>query len=171
MLDTDAEKKCGKKCIPATTCCSDASCGNGGTCVAGVCNCPAGFLPCKGACIAEDACCVDGARNGDETGVDCGGGSCPRCTNGQVCETRDDCASAYCPFNAPRICAECSTDNNSCDFDADGLCICDLTVHGKKVCDKTTPENPAISCDDCPDGTNCVAQGNSFMCYKPCGAP
>jgi hypothetical protein len=39
--------------------------------------------------------CTDGAKNGDETDVDCGG-SCATCSNGQACTRALDCASGAC---------------------------------------------------------------------------
>ena len=38
--------------------------------------------------------CADGLRNGDETGLDCGGKTCPACPLGQGCATVADCAGA-----------------------------------------------------------------------------
>src|SRR4051812_11815507 len=32
--------------------------------------------------------CVDGIKNGAESDVDCGGGTCPRCQGGQICNSR-----------------------------------------------------------------------------------
>lgn len=40
--------------------------------------------------------CVDGATNGDETDVDCGGARCPGCADGQICRSGADCASRSC---------------------------------------------------------------------------
>ncbi len=40
--------------------------------------------------------CHDGIADGTETGVDCGGGTCPACADGQTCATETDCASGYC---------------------------------------------------------------------------
>lgn len=40
--------------------------------------------------------CNDGARNGAETGVDCGGSVCRGCPAGQMCTVNDDCASRVC---------------------------------------------------------------------------
>jgi hypothetical protein len=164
------KKKCGKKCVPSTTCCSNSDC-SGGTCVSGVCICLSGLQPCLGTCISADACCIDGAQNGDETDVDCGGGDCPRCANGKLCESRDDCASAYCPLTVPQVCRECSSSPNNCDSDDDGFCVCDTTVQGQKVCDKNLPlEDPVADCAECPSGTNCVAFDEIIRCFKPCGA-
>ncbi|HKQ48912.1 MAG TPA: right-handed parallel beta-helix repeat-containing protein [Phycisphaerae bacterium] len=40
--------------------------------------------------------CVDGIQNGSETGVDCGGGTCPPCGAGQGCLAGSDCVSGIC---------------------------------------------------------------------------
>jgi hypothetical protein len=60
--------------------CSDAS-----NCVSGVCT--------DGVCQAT---CTDGLRDGSETGVDCGGGSCPACGPGEGCASASDCVSGAC---------------------------------------------------------------------------
>src|SRR6187200_355580 len=40
--------------------------------------------------------CTDGLKNGSETDVDCGGGLCPRCADGKVCQLPNDCSSGTC---------------------------------------------------------------------------
>jgi formylglycine-generating enzyme required for sulfatase activity len=51
-------------------------------------------------CVAPT--CVDGVQNGDETDIDCGGGSymglaaCPPCRPGQKCDVPGDCAGGNC---------------------------------------------------------------------------
>src|SRR5436190_831310 len=47
-----------------------------------------------GTCAADDRC-ADGARNGNETGVDCGG-SCPGCPTAMRCNVDGDCFSKAC---------------------------------------------------------------------------
>jgi hypothetical protein len=47
--------------------------------------------------------CNDGVRDGTETDIDCGGLSCPTCSNGLICGADADCASTYCGSGA--ICA------------------------------------------------------------------
>ncbi|HEX2573191.1 MAG TPA: hypothetical protein VH877_26820 [Polyangia bacterium] len=41
------------------------------------------------------ATCTDGANNGSETDVDCGG-ACPPCANGKFCQVPADCVSGVC---------------------------------------------------------------------------
>lgn len=43
--------------------------------------------------------CTDGIKNGTETDVDCGGGSCPACIIGKHCNTPTDCTSDTCDAN------------------------------------------------------------------------
>ncbi len=40
--------------------------------------------------------CTDGDKNGDETAIDCGGGTCGPCANGKSCETDADCVGLKC---------------------------------------------------------------------------
>jgi len=40
--------------------------------------------------------CTDGAANGEETGVDCGGSVCPACGLGMPCVVDSDCTSGAC---------------------------------------------------------------------------
>lgn len=68
--------------------------------------------------------CDDGILNGAETDVDCGGGTCPRCANGQSCLSRDDCRGALC---VDGICQPCG----SCGTASDGVsCICAVGPRG-----------------------------------------
>ena len=42
------------------------------------------------------ATCSDTIQDGTETGVDCGGPTCPKCSNGQKCASASDCVSGLC---------------------------------------------------------------------------
>jgi hypothetical protein len=112
--------------------------------------------------------CSDGLQNGSESDVDCGG-SCTRCLNGKTCTTRNDCAGALCSGN---ICAECAS-HGQCGTDTNGAaCLCEPTVGGPRTCNRggdafATPR----TCEQCPPGTNCIAQSSTAFCVKPCGAP
>jgi len=48
------------------------------------------------------ATCADMIQNGVETDVDCGGGQCPKCTNGKTCVKNSDCQSDNCTQNKCR---------------------------------------------------------------------
>jgi formylglycine-generating enzyme required for sulfatase activity len=76
-------------------------CDDGGVvCDAGLCvECLSGAdcasLVCHdGACLPAE--CGDGAPNGGETDVDCGGPDCPPCAEGGACMSGSDCASDAC---------------------------------------------------------------------------
>jgi hypothetical protein len=60
-------------------------------------------VSCALACAAPAASCTDGARNGTETDVDCGGGACAACAAGMQCLVDTDCVTASC---AGGTCAE-----------------------------------------------------------------
>ncbi len=63
---------------------------------------PLALTACPGP--APSASCTDGAKNGDETAVDCGG-SCGACANGGACTADRDCQSGHC--GAEQSCVEC----------------------------------------------------------------
>ena len=57
--------------------------------------------------------CTDGLPNGNETGVDCGGGTCPACPDGQPCNVDGDCLQGSCWLGVcqPSSCpAQCTID-------------------------------------------------------------
>ncbi len=43
--------------------------------------------------------CTDGVRNGAETDVDCGGGTCPACASGKACAVTSDCSASPAPLS------------------------------------------------------------------------
>lgn len=64
------------------------ACNAGSDCQSGVCD------SMTKVCLAPS--CMDGTRNANETGVDCGGDTCTACGNGQGCQVYTDCASNAC---------------------------------------------------------------------------
>jgi len=66
--------------------------------------------------------CTDGVKNGAETDIDCGGGSCGPCNVGQACGAARDCTSATC---ASQICRAAQTNQRVAvllfDYLGDGL--------------------------------------------------
>lgn len=70
---------------------------DGNTFAAGTC------VSCSLVCSAPAASCTDGAKNGAETDVDCGGGDCAPCVAGMQCLANADCLSASC---VDGVCAE-----------------------------------------------------------------
>ena len=106
-------------------------------------NCRA-LKPCDsgGKCQVDDDCsnkyckndvctkptCTDGAKNQDETGLDCGGPTCrgvqsKKCPDNQGCAASADCSSGFCSsanFCSPAGCANGAKDNNETDKDCGG---------------------------------------------------
>jgi hypothetical protein len=89
-------------CATGETCFLSTDCASGG-CSGGICQpgcttgaeCPSGVCT-GGYCRAAN--CADGAQNGEETDVDCGGTapSCVRCADGEGCASGADCGSQVC---------------------------------------------------------------------------
>jgi hypothetical protein len=74
---------CGGVCAPCGT---GAPCSSGADCVS---------MNCKGGVCALPSC-SDGAKNGDETGIDCGFDACGPCPDGGGCQRPADCISGVC---------------------------------------------------------------------------
>jgi formylglycine-generating enzyme required for sulfatase activity len=99
---------------------------------------------------------TDGVKNGDETDVDCGGSSAPKCGLGKGCNTHSDCESDACK---------------------DGVCVTPSADDGKKNngetdvdCGGPDPGTPRCEAGKgCNDGTDCA----SLVCgtTKKCAAP
>lgn len=67
--------------------------------------------------------CGDGAKNGAETDVDCGGGTCLACAFDRACESNGDCVSASCVAgHCAATCNDLEKDGAETDVDCGGLC-------------------------------------------------
>jgi hypothetical protein len=103
--------------------------------------------------------CIDGLKNGTETGVDCGGGTCPRCLNGQNCASRNDCESSFCLNQRCQACI-----GNDCGAG----CFCSDT----EICANSNFVNLGSGdrCSQCPsDAIECrVVSGVTYWVVR-CG--
>ena len=84
-----------------------------------------------GVCVS----CMDETQNGDETGVDCGGGDCEPCPGGEGCVEPLDCLS--------EICVESLCTEPSCEDEVQNVSETDVDCGGD-------------DCDPCMDGLGCV---------------
>ncbi|PCC66927.1 hypothetical protein SAMN02745121_00343 [Nannocystis exedens] len=115
--------------------CATGVCDGEGTCVACLLpdDCPMGQL-----CVAQQCVpptCDDGAENGMETDVDCGGPACAPCNPGGACDEDGDCASGVC---TGQVCQAAACDDGvenggESDVDCGGDC---------------PPCGPGDGCDD-----------------------
>ena len=67
--------------------------------------------------------CADGAKDGNETDVDCGGGSCNKCLGGKLCDGDADCLSNICGVThvcAKSLCENGVKDPGETDIDCGG---------------------------------------------------
>ncbi|MBN2493669.1 MAG: hypothetical protein JXR96_03670 [Deltaproteobacteria bacterium] len=141
-------------------------------------------LSCSGAAPS----CDDGEKNGQETGVDCGGPDCQPCLPLDPCLLDRDCTSGVC---ADGVCREpCCTDSvaNGEETDADcggpdcpacgqglrceggtdcasgvcdsGACAAASCADGVQNQDETGTDCGGGICPTCPDGAECEGDGD-----------
>jgi hypothetical protein len=113
--------------------------------------------------------CQNGVKDDNESDVDCGGGTCPRCALNKTCSSRDDCATALC---SGQMCVACAG-NPDCGTGATGTgCFCSSPVGGGPTCHEGVSTGGVSNCDQCPPGTVCVVDvfpPHGLHCYKRCG--
>jgi hypothetical protein len=151
---TETDVDCGGGACPQ--CANGKACSTAMDCVSSICN--------NGVCGMGmgGATCFDMRKDGTETDVDCGGGSCPLCANGQICLTDTDCASAFCSNGTcanvmGANCADMRRDGSETDVDCGGG-VCPLCANGKKCltdtdcasafCSNGTCANVVALCSD-----------------------
>ncbi len=109
--------------------------------------------------VCQVPSCMDSTQNGAETGLDCGGATCPDCPDGQPCNVDGDCQSAFC--NAAKLCAmPACNDNvkNGAETDVDcGGATCADCVDGKLCstgadCQSTFCAGNPLSCQTMLNG-------------------
>ena len=68
--------------------------------------------------------CSNGARDGNETDIDCGGDACPKCGSGKACLHGTDCDSTICDNNvcAGPSCTDKLLNGSETDVDCGGGC-------------------------------------------------
>ena len=125
--------RCGTVCPSGSTCSSGTcsctvNCGTGASCASGT-SCASGVCT-GGHCAA--ATCSDGVKNGNETGIDCGGGTCPACATGVACLVPSDCINKVCTLNvcAAATCSDLVQNGNETDVDCGGG-TCAACANGK----------------------------------------
>jgi len=185
--------KCGKKCLPAGSCCTDADCGGNGVCQGGTCACFTGFRSCNGSCIPAGNCCGD---------ADCGGGVCTsgqcqclggtkpcgrQCIPESACCTQADCPNPdACTTCQGGVCNRCASGqmclaNGSCGdicsqsgaCNAANTCSCNVNG-GDDVCRETitttqcTSRPTCTTTATCPAGTVCSSVCNPSRCIALC---
>ena len=152
----------GKHCALNRDCASPAVCvvpeggvGEGGVGEGGV-----------GGAVCNLASCHDGMKDGDETGIDCGGPTCAACATGQGCLVGTDCVSRVCSgmlCQAP-TCSDGVKNGSETDIDCGGIACpacfvgkqCLLTADCKSdICTSNTcscPPNMVIVPTNLPEG-------------------
>jgi hypothetical protein len=143
---------------PAGTACTESGgklCDGLGECVEclGDGDCGAEQICDDNACVAEH--CVNGQKDVNETGVDCGGPDCNSCQNGQPCNSFSDCDSMFC--NEMMVCMAC-TMQSECSVIGGHYCdpaVDDGTCVPEKMLNETCAD--AVECDsgNCVDGVCC----------------
>jgi plastocyanin len=84
-------------------------------------------------CTGSDVCdnnecvplpCADGAENGMETDIDCGGPDCAPCADGEMCMLASDCLSSVCTnmLCAAPTCTDTQENGTETDVDCGGSC-------------------------------------------------
>jgi hypothetical protein len=99
-----------------------------------------------------DPTCTDGEKNGQETDIDCGGSSCPRCADGKACDVGSDCAGGTCSDGTCRTATCTDGEKNGQETDID----CGGPACGKCADDKGCSNGSDCTSKVCSGGT-CLA--------------
>lgn len=169
--------RCGKQCLAAGACCTNADCPIGGqTCVRNGCECPAGQVVDDGACTVP---CIPACGVCQR----CSGGACLNLPNGSACP-QGKCRDGVCKpdrsfgcVTSQNQCVEtavipCPGNNTAgarCFVDPDGDSVC-----GTGTCTSNTSQAACITASG-PDAfvvpcAICALGGATHMCVKPVSA-
>jgi hypothetical protein len=141
------------QCHAAGTCNAASGCPNPNAPDGTACTAASGPGICEtGMCVGL---CSDGKKDGNETDVDCGGGTCPACVVGNTCAVDGDCVSTACdPVTGVCVSSECSDqhqDGNETDVDCGGG-MCAKCANGLKCvadtdCASSACDGLSLLCD------------------------
>ena len=131
--------------------CADGACGE--VPVGEHSACPGGMCDAAGHCVLSS--CGSKQRDGDETGIDCGG-SCARCANGEGCVGGADCKSGVCTNQkcSPSGCTDGIKNGSETDIDCGGTCSSKCALD--RGCAVVT--DCAIAAGDKAESVRCLQQ-------------
>jgi hypothetical protein len=114
------------------------------------------------------ATCSDGKRGGSETAVDCGGGSCAPCGEGDACAADSDCASTQCRELSctPDHCGDGAPSGNESDADCGGSCA--LCALGQTCAQGSDCEGNNCSAGTCGEPAHCAYGWADDPCGEAC---
>jgi hypothetical protein len=159
-------------CVTATTGLPDGTCGPVPFGMDPYMDCTQAGTPMAGGCgKAPNTCaCSDLIKDGDETDVDCGGGTCPGCGGGKMCSSANDCAADF-PNCTKGVCCNSACGATCYSCNSVGECVAQPVGFG----DPTCPPDQACA----PLGTavpNCIGKAgasctaNGFCLSQVCTA-
>ena len=90
-------------------------------------------------CILDQ--CADQQKDGSETDVDCGGGTCHPCGFDQACQVDTDCTTSACDF-------------------VTGLCAANMCSDRRQDGSETDVDCGGGTCPTCPSNERCVVNGD-----------
>lgn len=98
--------------------------------------------------------CTDRVKNGAETDIDCGGGTCPSCAAGLRCTMTSDCETAGCDGGTCRLptCSDGKRDGFESDVDCGASCA------------KCAVGQKCANGDDCTSGRCAASTGSTGVC-------
>lgn len=143
--------------------CNQAAVANGGTdescfgntgCVGNNCRCDG-----AGVCTSQ---CSNGIQDGSETDVDCGGGTCSDCANGNSCLINGDCQSSNCVAGTCQAAPACDQGglffNGNCWYNATAGTTCNnYCISLGKSCATGAPN----------DNSSCAVCNNFYGGFSP----
>jgi hypothetical protein len=144
----ESDVDCGGSTTGATACADGKGCATAKDCTSQVCA--------NAVCQAPKG--DDGAKNGDESDVDCGGSTtgAPRCATDKACSASEDCDSLVCDGTKKTCNAPTATDKvkNGDESDVD----CGGSTTGAPRCDvaKSCNANGDCASDGCDDTKKCA---------------
>ena len=114
-------------------------------------------------CNGGSESCSDKRKNGGETDLDCGGGSCPTCPVGRTCGVNADCSSDLC---IGETCVVCGGQDQPCC--ANAACNNGLQCSGGSCSAPPCGGNGQMCCNGnvCNNGLQC---SGGFCGAPPCG--
>lgn len=121
--------------------------------------------------------CTNGMQDGNETAIDCGGGECPACGDGETCVMASDCVSGVCEGTCqPPACDDDVLNGGELEADCGGPCaFCEHSafITAWDDVEGADAEFPTVAINDAGELAIAFSQANfAFLrWFQDLGAP